>query len=335
MRIDLKKMCFAAAALAAVTSLGPANAYESGSPGTQVPVGIAIGNTTAAAPGPGIYMFDQFWTYHAKIVGPGAPNVGGAATAVNVNAATPGFIFVPGWTFLGATYDAVLVQPFASADTGSPVNTMKTGVHNTFVVPVELSWKLGQSGFFVKTGLGIGVPDGTISGVNGLGNVGNPWWTFRPEFIVSYLNEGWNLTAAFYYETNTRNTVTKYRSGDVLDSEFAVTKQFGKWTLGVLGYYVAQVGDDSSSASYGNAISANRFHEGAIGGLVGYNFGPVQLNVFGFREVSAGASGGSPTPFVTDRAAVTQGYKLFANVSYRLWAPDPPATTPIKPQIFK
>jgi hypothetical protein len=334
MRIDLRKICLAALVAGIAVPLGQARAYEAGSPGTQVPPGIAIGNTTASTPGPGIYMFDQFWTYQAKIVGPGAPNVGGAATAINVNAATPGFVFVPGWTFLGATYDAVIVQPFANADTGVPVSTMKTGVHNTFLVPVELSWKLGQSGFFIKTGLGIGVPDGTISGVSGLGNVGNPWWTFRPEFIFSYLKDGWNLTSAFYYETNTRNTITQYRSGDVFDSEFAVTKTFGKWTLGVLGYYVAQVGNDTSSAFYLNAISANRFHQAAAGGLVGYNFGPVQLNVYGFREYDAGASGGSPTPFVTDRAAITRGYKLFANISYRLWAPEEP--TPAKrPQIFK
>jgi hypothetical protein len=334
MHIDLRKIGFAALVAGTAMWLGQARAYESGSPGTQVPSGIAIGNTTAAAPPPGIYMFDQFWTYQAKIVGPGAPNVGGAATTVNVNAATPGFVFVPGWTFLGATYDAVIVLPFANADTGVPVSTMKTGVHNTFVVPVELSWKLGQSGFFVKAGLGIGVPDGTISGLNGLGNVGNPWWTFRPELIFSYLNNGWNLTSAFYYETNTENSVTKYRSGDVFDAEFAVTKAFGKWTLGVLGYYTAQVTDDTSSAFYLNAVSSNRFHQTAAGGLVGYNFGPVQLNVYGFREFDAAASGGSPTPFARDRAAVTQGYKLFANISYRLWAPEPPAT-PTKPQIFK
>ena len=54
-------------------------------------------------------------------------------------------------------------------------------------VPVELSWKLGTSGFVVKTGLGIYTPDGTIQGPFGLNNVGNPWWTFVPELIVSYL----------------------------------------------------------------------------------------------------------------------------------------------------
>jgi hypothetical protein len=130
--------------------------------------------------------------------------------------------------------------------------------------------------YLEKCGL---VPDGTISGPNGLANVGNPWWTFRPGLIFSYLKEGWNLTSAFYYEVNTASNVTQYRSGDVLDAEFAATKRFEKWTLGAVGYYVAQVGNDTSSAFYQYAIDADRFSVAAAGALVGYDFGPVQLNV--------------------------------------------------------
>jgi hypothetical protein len=79
---------------------------------------------------------------------------------------------------------------------------------NTFIAPVELSWKLGDRGLHVKTGLGMYVPDGTVTGVNGLGNVGNAWWTFMPEFVVSYLKDGWNLTANIFEEINTKSTVT-------------------------------------------------------------------------------------------------------------------------------
>ena len=85
----------------------------------------------------------------------------GVQAAVDVQ----GFLFVPGWTFLGATYDAVIVQPFVMQSVGSPINrASESGMFNTYIVPVELSWKLGTSGFVVKTGLGIYVPDGTIQG---------------------------------------------------------------------------------------------------------------------------------------------------------------------------
>lgn len=131
-----------------------------------------------------------------------------------------GVLRVPDWTFLGATYDAVLVQPFVMASVGSPVNLQASGVHNTLIIPVELSWKLGDSRFFIKTGLGIYVPNATQTGINGLETVGNAWWTFQPELYVSYLKDGWNFTAAVFEEFNTKNTITQYRSGDVLHAKF-------------------------------------------------------------------------------------------------------------------
>jgi hypothetical protein len=51
---------------------------------------------------------------------------------------------------------------------GNPVNTEASGMINTFIAPVELSWKLGDSGFFVKSGLGMYVPDGTVTGISAM-----------------------------------------------------------------------------------------------------------------------------------------------------------------------
>jgi hypothetical protein len=300
----------------------PAGAYEIGYPGAQVFTGIGLGNTTAAAPPPGIYMFDQVATYQAKIVGPGAPNVGGQATTVNVNSGAVGFLWAPGWTFLGATYDAVLVQPFANADVGSPANSFKKGMHNTFIIPVELSWKFGDSGLFFKTGLGVGVPDGSIMGANGLGSIGNPWWTFRPEALLSYLKDGWGLTAGVFAEFNTRNTITNYRTGTILEVDLKATKTINRFTFGPVGYYLGQISDDSSSAFYNYATNLNRYNVWAAGGLIGYDFGPAQLNFWAVDEFRVNASGGSPFAGGPDRASQGQGFRAFLNVSYRIWGPD-------------
>jgi hypothetical protein len=227
-----------------------------------------------------------------------------------------------------------VVQPFIMADVGAPVNIQQAGMHNTYIVPGELSWKLGDSGFFVKTGLGIYVPNGTVTGVNGLGNVGNPWWTFQPEFVVSYLKDGWNLTANIFQEINTRSTVTNYKSGDVLHAEFTATKTVGNWTAGPVAYYVGQVTNDQSSSFYGGAINVNRFDIWAAGALVGYNFGPATLNVWALDEVSSKASGGTPIAG-TDTATISKGWSVFASLSYRLWAPDAPAEAPKRPQFYK
>jgi hypothetical protein len=313
-------LCF----IAAATASHPAGAFEFGTPGAVQKPGIAIAGASAGSPPPGVYMFDQFATYQGKIVGPGAPPGG---TAVQYGAAAAGFLWVPGWNVLGADYSAVLVAPFIMDSIGAPINIQQLGMHNTYIVPVELSWKIRDSGFFVKAGLGMYVPTGNISGPAGLSGEGYPWYTFQPEFIVSYLKDGWNLTANIFEEFNTKSTVTGYRSGDILHAEFRATKTFDKWTIGPVGYYFGQVSNDTSSAFYGNAINTNRFNTWAAGGLVGYNFGPVDLNVWALKEFRPNPSGGTSIPG-QDSAIALQGYSVFAQLSYRLWAPDAPASSP-------
>ncbi|MDH2401843.1 transporter [Bradyrhizobium sp. SSUT18] len=320
---------------AAVAVATPAVAYEFGYIGQAQKPGVTLGGGTAADPPPGIYSFNQVFTYQARLTGPGAPNVGGVAAPVHAAVEASGLLWVPGWTFLGATYDAVIVQPWLMGDIGAPVNVNQAGMHNTFIVPAELSWRFGDSGFFIKAGLGIYVPDGTISGANGLGNVGNPWWTFQPNLIVSYLKDGWNFTANLSQEMNTRSTVTNYKSGDIFHAEFTATKTIGNWTFGPVGYYAGQVTNDSPSAFYAGAINTNRYALWAAGGLVGYNFGPAALFVWATKEFSASASGGTAAGPGFDSASIAKGYSVFANLSFRLWAPDGPDAAPKRPFIHK
>ena len=224
MKSNIKALLAAAGVTAFAFS--PASAYEGGVQWQQKP-GVFIG-ASAGVPPPGIYMFDQVFTYQTNLAGPVQSQVGnkqGVQAAVDVQ----GFLFVPGWTFLGATYDAVIAQPFGMVSVGKPLSLeanqidMFSGVHNTYFAPVELSWKLGTSGFVVKAGLGIFAPTGTIQGgqgpntvnlgcttqvgCNGFANFGNKYWTFQPELILSYLKDGWNLSAAF-----TANSIRPTRS---------------------------------------------------------------------------------------------------------------------------
>ena len=155
-----------------------------------------------------------------------------------------GFFFVPGWTFLGASYDAVVAVPWVMASVGSPVNAQLAGMFNTYIAPVELSWKLGTSGFAVKTGLGIYLPDGTTTGPTGQGSSANPYYTFQPELILSYLKDGWNLTVALYEELNTANEITHYTTGNLFHADFTATKTIGKWTFGPVAYFYGQVTND-------------------------------------------------------------------------------------------
>jgi hypothetical protein len=311
--------------------------------------GAFIG-ASAGAPPPGIYMFNQIFTYQANIVGPGANNLtpfggtnatGGAVTVhKQVWVDVQGFVFVPGWTFLGATYDAVIVQPWVSASlapfgTGAaiPGGLSVIGMFDTYIVPFELSWKFGDSGFNVKIGLAMYVPDGNIIGPLGLSNVGNPWWTFQPELILSYLKDGWNISVFLYEEFMTRNFVDNYQNGDIFHVDFNVLKTIGKWTFGPVGYYVAQPNSDTPSAQ--NPVNGGRQDRFAIGGLIGYDFGPASVSVWGTDEIWQRTRGGTPNAFGQDTAIGTEGFTIFGTLSYRLWAPEAPAPEPKHPLVYK
>src|SRR5579871_2388061 len=328
-----------AAAGVATFAFSPANAYEGGYAGWATKPGALIG-ASAGVPPPGIYMFNQVFTYQTNLVGPGTNTLGiGGKNAVAAAVDVQGFLFVPGWTFLGATYDAVVVQPWVMAGVGSPLAAIPgfanvvAGAHNTYIAPVELSWKLGASGFAVKTGLGIYVPDGSIQGPTGLNSAGNPWWTFQPELAISYLGGGYNLTAFLYEEFNTRNSRDGYTTGDIFHADFTATKTFGKWTIGPVAYYVAQVTNDSCAvgalcnALGGTLANASRFNIFAVGGLVEYNFGPASLSLWATQEVTASAK--NPAAGLADASLITQGFTVFGTLSYRLWAPEEPAKAPM------
>jgi hypothetical protein len=342
------KALLAAAGVAAF-ALSPANAFEGGVTWQQKP-GVFIG-ASAGVPPPGIYMFDQVFTYQTNLAGP-ATSVVGTKNGVQAAVDVQGFLFVPGWTFLGATYDAVIAQPFGMVSVGQPFSLvpgqidMFSGIHNTYIAPVELSWKLGTSGFLVKAGLGMFVPDGTIQGVtgvnipgtvglsnNGFANFGNKYWTFQPELIFSYLGGGWNLSTALYWEFNTANSQDNYTQGSIFHADFTATKTIGKWTLGPVGYYVAQISDDKCPVGVctllhplGIVGNTQRYQLFALGGLVEYNFGPASLSVWATQDIVAKASGGSLAPIGSpvDLSAIYKGMTVFATLSYRIWAPEEP-----------
>jgi|SRR5882724_1205406 len=342
MRFNFKALL--AAAGVAAFAFSPANAYEGGA--AQTKSGSFIG-ASAGMPPPGIYMFNQVFTYQSNLVGPGVNTALGGNTRVGVQAAVDvqGFIFVPGWTFLGATYDALIVQPFVMSSVGAPVNAQSSGAFNTYFVPVELTWKLGTSGFVAKAGLAFYAPTGTIQGPAGISNHGVPFFTFQPEFAISYLANGWNLTAFLYEEFNTANTRDRYTNGDIFHLDFTATKTIGKWTFGPVGYYVAQVTDDKCpvgvcTATHPGVVTptgviignAQRFQVFALGGLVEYNFGAASFSVWATQEIMAKASNAAALALTReDFSLITRGSTVFATLSYRLWAPEEPP----KPAMFR
>jgi hypothetical protein len=314
-----------AAALVTV-GIGQASAYEPGGPSWAQKPGATLG-AAAEAPPPGLYMIDQAFTYQSTLVGPAGTAIG--TPAVHANVGVVGFLFAPGWTFLGATYTAVAVQPFVDLGIASPVGVTVAGVHNTFINPLQLTWKLGDFG--VTADIGMYVPDGSVQGPTGNGNAGSPWWTFQPELRVGYYKDGWAFTANSFIEINTKNTVTNYTTGDIFHEELTFTKTFGKWTVGPVAYYVGQVTNDKNNGAFYGGTLGNKFDIWAVGGLLAYNFGPASLTIWAADEVSAHTSGGT----VPAAASITKGWTAFATLSYQVWSPAAPVAPKLSSMVTK
>ncbi|MGY0782061.1 transporter [Azospirillum argentinense] len=57
------------------------------------------------------------------------------------------------------------------------------------------------------------------------------YWAVEPTLGVSWLHDGWNVSAALHYDINFKNTASEYTSGNILVGDYTVTKTIGKWTF--------------------------------------------------------------------------------------------------------
>jgi len=134
------------------------------------------------------------------------------------------------------------------------------------------------------------------------------------------------------------NTRDHYTNGNIFHVDFTATKTIGKWTLGPVGYYVAQVTDDKCPVGVcrafnpaGTLLNTQRFQLFALGGLVEYNFGAASFSVWATQEIFSKASGAINPLNGEDISLITRGSTVFATLSYRLWAPEEPP----KPAMFR
>src|SRR6266849_6676436 len=115
---------------AAVLAWTPAQAFEAGAAGWAQQPGILLGGVSAEGPPPGLYMVDRAYTYQTNLAGAGADaiNPHGTKTGAPAAVAATAFVWAPGWTFLGATYNASWSIPVSMFAAGSPVNVEASGM---------------------------------------------------------------------------------------------------------------------------------------------------------------------------------------------------------------
>jgi len=259
-------------------------------------------------------------------------------------------LWVPGWTFLGANYGASVVQAFyeysncGGASIGTPTCSGPLGLSswnenlgggwvfaNTFWNPITLSWNLGN-GWFVSASFNFVAPDGTktcniCNGVNTAGTPNPDYWTLEPAFAISYLANNWVISGNFFYDINLQSTGTccgaldsTYTSGNLFYGDLMALYKFGKWEIGPVASFEVQTTNDTTTAFGPNSCSVlvapgqtycGNVSQVAIGGLVGYDFGPVDLQLWITDVVAA-----------QNFAEGVGGINIFTRMGFKLWGPE-------------
>jgi len=245
--------------------------------------GIGEGSEVAVIPPPGLYLFNEIdWTSTSIYYNFSKNERFTTHVAVDV----PALLWSPGVKFLGADYDAGIVQPFDYASTSGPGNPRtnlgtRGGYYDTVLIPGQLSWKLAAS-TFVKAGVYVYLPDGdfrkpsVMAFPNSIG-----FFAVEPNVGFTYAPGAWNFSADFYYDHNYQNPTTHYTSGDILGGDYTMMKWFGNWSLGIGGYSQTQFNNDTFE---GVMVPDSKTTNYGVGPVLSYNFGPavVQL-IYNYR----------------------------------------------------
>jgi hypothetical protein len=308
--------------------------------------GATIGLPLGALPPPGLYT-GLSTAYLGMLSGSGSSGAstgnqcagtgaaGRCAVLPAVAQAVP-LLWVPGWSFFGANYSASVVEAFyvfttcggagfnaagavvgsGTCATGNPITGGGFVYTNLFVQPLNLSWNVG-GGWFIGTAFSFTAPTGTRA--NG-GFTPNPdYWTFEPSISFSYLGNNWVASANFFYDINTRSqgsccAATQITSGNALYGDLTAVYKIGKWSIGPVGYFETQTTADTGACTPAPGVNlCGRYQTAAAGALVGYDFGPVDLQVwvtdsFVGRDTPQGSG----------------GLNVWSRIGFKIWGPDAP-----------
>jgi hypothetical protein len=275
-------LAFGGLALGATTTASHAN--------SEIQPGITTGIALGAPLPEGIFVIQM-------------PNYGyrDSTPGVNVAALVPAWIiWSTPWTLFGGHIMFDAASPMPNVNVHGVLN--RGGFANP-IIDSQIKWDLGN-GFFGGFQAGVYLP--VENELSSLGIARN-FASFQALGAVSYLKDGWNLTGTFIYGTG--------RSGDAFSAagsyapdwinvDITATKKFGKFEFGLVGFGSADL--DSPVPGYAKQSQI------ALGGLVGYDFGPVNLQLKFTRDVMEQNYGGYDT-------------RGWANIIVPLWVAAPPA----------
>jgi hypothetical protein len=205
---------------------------------------------------------------------------------INVNGLLPRLSYMSATTFLGATLGGTVLLPLVNKGSEASVTSLNTtlnGIAATLPAPNQAglialvnsganaqagaltaansnkTWGMGDLEFspilrwsteatqtlFVLTTV---APTGDYDQNRAANPSAGKFWTFRPAVQFSYIGDGWDMGSRVAYSYNTRNTLTKYKSGGYVNVDLAIMKSVSESTrVGLSAYAVDQLNKDTTS----------------------------------------------------------------------------------------
>jgi len=186
-------------------------------------------------------------------------------------------------------------------------------IYNPFVAG-QLAWNFGN-------GFSASLLSGAYIAISDAGQFNDAFnhTTFHEQLALAYHGGGWNATANLMvgFLTNQGGNacqLTTCQLNDYFNYDLALTHPFGKWEVGAVAYGSTDFGGHGAGYNVASGILypayANQ-SQFALGGLIGYNFGPVI------------------TQFIVSTDVYTQNYnnkqtQFLAHVIVPIWNPETP-----------
>jgi hypothetical protein len=259
MKSNLTKLATAGALTLSATASAMAGAV------TQP--GITLGGAAGEPLPPGFYFVD---TSDWGVRDTNIPGLGVAKTAVGITA--PLITWSTPWHVLGANLQFTVVAPAAEMGVTTPpplANFYAASMVNPYVGST-LAWQLGGGFAFSYTLGGYAAVSDALADPSGV---------IEQRFALTYLHDGWNLTAnAIYGKELEQNQVFP----DYFNLDLTATKRFGKWEVGAVGFFTTDLNGVLPSQ---NNLTGAKTSEAALGALVGYDWGPLSTQLYVTRDV--------------------------------------------------
>jgi hypothetical protein len=213
--------------------------------------------STGILPPPGTYFLNYagYYTGDLKDGSGNKVSIGGSAVTVDAVFDALRVVEVTKYKFLGADWGLHAIVPlvYQSVDMGGSAS--KFGVGDIDIDPIVLGWHGENNKWHAVFALDTILPTGPYNQNDPRVSIGTHYVTVQPLLAVTLLpGQGWETSAKFMFDANTTNGATNYHSGNEFHFDYVAGKHIGHLALGVSGYYLKQLEDDTVN---GQVVAAN------------------------------------------------------------------------------